>query len=484
MLRLALFVALLFPFAAAIAAPPVPYHVLFIAVDDLNDWIGCYSSNANTLTPNLDRFAKGALVFDNAHCAYPLCNPSRTAVMTGLRPSTTGVYDNDVWFRELPRTKDAVTLAQHFGANGYRTVQAGKIFHTPIGVMSDPASWQEQPPGRFGGGTPQPPENEKWTHGLREKWSAKSYSHKAFDFEPISQPKEETQDWKVGDYFAAQFAKKQEQPCFFAAGFFRPHLPWYAPQEFYNMHPLADIQLPKGAKDDDLDDLPPAALKWADTEDHRVIAGNGKWKDAIRGYLACISFADACIGHLLDAVEKSPDRERTIVVIWGDHGWHLGEKKAWQKPRPWERCTKVPLLVRAPGVTQPGSRCARPVSLLDLYPTLTALCGLPAREGVEGRSIVPLLGKPDAEWPYSVVTTIGAGNHSVRNDRWRYMRYANGDEELYDHASDPNEWTNLAKDSQYIGLKAEMAKWIPTTDAPPGSSPEGDARRKSKAIPE
>jgi arylsulfatase A-like enzyme len=321
----------------------------------------------------------------------------------------------------------------------------------------------------------------KWAHGLRDQWGANSYSHQAFDFAPIPQPKEETQDWKVSDYFAAEFAKKEEQPCFFAAGIFRPHLPWYAPKEFFDMHPLAGIQLPKGTEEDDLDDLPPSALKWADTEDHRVLAGNGKWEDAIRGYLACVSFADACIGHLLDAVDKSPDRDRTIVVIWGDHGWHLGEKMAWQKPRPWERCTKVPLLIRVPGLTQPGSRCARPVSLLDLYPTLAAVCGLPEREGVEGRSIAPLLANPQAEWPYAVVTTIGAGSHSVRDGRWRYMRYANGDAELYDHDSDPNEWVNLAKNPQHTALKASLVKWIPTTNAPAASSGEGAARRKARA---
>jgi arylsulfatase A-like enzyme len=339
--RIAFLSALLL--AAAFAAPQERYHVLFIAVDDLNDWIGSYDSNLNALTPNLDRFAKSALVFDNAHCSYPLCNPSRTSVMTGLRPSTTGIYENEAWFRDLPQTRDVVTLPQHFGANGYRTVQAGKIFHNATGQMSDPAPWQEQVKGQFGNGTPPPPADQQWAHGLREKWEATSYSHKAFDFAPIPQPKEHTADWKVSAYFASQFANKQEQPCFFAAGIFRPHLPWYAPREFFDMHPLEGIQLPKGAKEDDLDDLPPSALKWADSQDHRVLAGNGKWEEAIRGYLACISFADACIGNLLDAVEKSPDRDRTIVVIWGDHGWHLGEKKAWQKPRPWERCTKLPM---------------------------------------------------------------------------------------------------------------------------------------------
>jgi arylsulfatase A-like enzyme len=221
------------------------------------------------------------------------------------------------------------------------------------------------------------------------------------------------------------------------------------------------------APDDDLDDVPAAGRKMARSQtDHRRIVESNNWEKAVRGYLASITFADAQIGRLLDALDKSPAAERTIIVFWGDHGWHLGEKRHWRKFALWEEATRVPLVIVAPGVTKAGGRCERTASLLDLYPTLVELCGLPAKPGLEGKSLKPLLVDPAAAWDRPVVTTHGRGNHAVRSERYRYIRYNDGGEELYDHQLDPLEHKNLADEPKLAQVKRDLAKWLPPADAP------------------
>jgi len=204
--------------------------------------------------------------------------------------------------------------------------------------------------------------------------------------------------------------------------------------------------------------------------DHRRVTETNNWEKGVQGYLASITFADSCVGRLLDALESSGVADRTIIVLWGDHGWHLGEKLHLRKFTLWEDATRVPLAIVAPGVTARNTRCQRTVSLLDLYATLADLCGSSPPKTVEGRNLVPLLKDPSAVWKYPVVTTHGRNNHAVRSERWRYIRYRDGTEELYDHESDPMEWTNLAGKPEHESVKKELAAWLPKVNAPDAPS--------------
>ena len=433
------------------AAPAPRYNVLFIAVDDLNDWLGAYRAHRGghpgTKTPNFDRLAAESLLFTNAHCAHPVCNPSRTALLTGMSGTTTGVYGNATFFRYVPGFEDAVTLPQHFRQHGYRTVSGGKIHHGARGPLSDPVAWDEQFT-ETGGGAGAPPEAERMTHGLQKHLQQDSYHRRALDWAPTDHELERTGDYRVCDWFADRLerpAQPADEPFFHACGIFRPHLPWYMPREFFDRHPLDEVALPVVSKND-RDDLPEPALNWANPDVDDALTAEDKRAEAVRGYLASVSYADACLGRLLDGLGAGPHKDRTIVVLWGDHGWHLGQKKAWGKVKPWERTTRVPLMIRVPGLTTDlpaGAHCDAAVSLLDLYPTLADLCGLPPNPACEGRSLTPLLRDPATDWPHAAVTVVGNDVVSVRGRRYRLIRYPGGAEEFYDHAADPREWTNL-----------------------------------------
>lgn len=428
-----------------------PPNVLFIAIDDLNDWVGFLGGHPQARTPNLDRLASRGVAFTNAHAVAPACNPSRTALLTGIRPSTSGVYYNGQnWRDALP---DAVTLPQHFMAHGYRTMGAGKVFHGE----PDARSWHEYFPSleRLKPSDPHPDDTP--VNGI--------FLALNFDWGPVQADDAEMGDAQVVSWVIDQLSRPQEEPFFLAAGIYRPHLPWYVPQEYFDAYPLESIQLPP-VIESDLDDVPEAGTALISSWDHSRVVDSGQWKAAVQGYLASVAFADAQLGRLLDAFEASPYVDDTIVVLWSDHGWHLGEKEHWRKFALWERATRIPLIMVAPGTTTPGTLAANPVSLLDVYPTLVDLAGLPVSGHLEGRSLRPLLEEPQAAWTRPALTTHGPGNHSLRSERYRYIRYADGGEELYDHASDPNEWTNLASDPALGGVKAELAPWIPDSDAP------------------
>lgn len=241
-------------------------------------------------------------------------------------------------------------------------------------------------------------------------------------------------------------------------------MPWNVPQKYYDLHPADKIVLPK-VLDTDLDDVPPLGVKMARPDgDHQAILDSGRWKEAVQGYLAACTFADAQVGRLLDALDQSPHKDNTIIVLWGDHGWHLGEKLHWRKFTLWEEATRAPLIVVAPGV-KPGV-CPRTVDFMSIYPTLCDLCGLPTPRQVEGQSLRPLLANPQAAWNQPAVTTYLFANHAVRSERWRYIRYRDGSEELYDHDQDPLEWTNLARDPKYDAVKKELAAWLPKVNRP------------------
>ena len=442
-------------------------NVLFIAVDDLNDWVGCLGGHPQARTPHIDALAKRGTLFEQAHCAAPLCSPSRTSVMMGLRPSTTGIYGNLKWFRDIPPYREWVTLPQYFRANGYAAWGGGKLFHQPHGKFSDPASWDRQYSTRMG--TPHPPADLRYRHGLKEKFS-NAILARLIDWAPIDQSIQETADWKTAEG-AADFLKQAHQkPFFLGCGIYLPHLPWYLPREYFEMHPLEAIRLPS-YRSDDFDDIPEAGRRMA-AKAGAIIRDGGKWKEAVQGCLAAGSFADACVGHVLKALEKSRYAESTIVVLWGDHGYDVGEKK-FAKSALWEQNTRTPLIIHLPetlgGNPEAGS-CSRPVSLLDLYPTLVDLCGLPPNPRIEGRTIAPLVRDPKAEWPYPAVITHSphwhGPNHAVRSELFHYIHYGRGGEELYDVSKDPNQWRNLASDPEYRQIKAGLSKWLPESNAP------------------
>jgi arylsulfatase A-like enzyme len=268
-----------------------------------------------------------------------------------------------------------------------------------------------------------------------------------------------------------------------AVGIFRPHLPWYVPKKYFDLFPPEEVILPK-VKKDDLDDVPEAGRRMARPEgDHAKVIATDNWHRAVSGYLASIAFADACVGRVLDALDASPYADNTIVILWGDHGWHLGEKLHWRKFALWEEAAHAPLMIAGPGIAK-GAVCTRPVSFMDIYPTLVDLCGLGPNDRLEGTSLRPLLADPNAAWDRPALTTHGRNNHSLRSERWRYIRYADGSEELYDHQADEMEWTNLAGDPKYDGVKKDLARHLPDVnvpDAPRGKPKARAARKKANA---
>jgi arylsulfatase A-like enzyme len=282
-------------------------------------------------------------------------------------------------------------------------------------------------------------------------------------------------------YGIDQLARKHDKPFFLAVGLHKPHLPWNVPKKYFDLFPLESIQLPPYLEKD-LDDVPPAGVRMAKPNgDHAHILASGRWKEAIQAYLASIAYTDMNIGRLLDALDKSAYRDNTIICLWGDHGWHLGEKQHWRKFALWEETTRAPLIWVAPGVTKPGTVCERTIDFMTIYPTLTDLCGIPTPKHVEGASVRSLLADPKAAWAPAGLTTYKFKNHAVRVDGWRYIRYENGDEELYDETADPNEWKNLAKDPAYAAKKAELAARLPTKDHEDigGTEPAGQGKQKT-----
>jgi len=455
---------------AALAAPPSARrpNVLFLGVDDWRDWVGCLGAFPAVKTPNLDRLASSGLLFTNAHCAAPVCNPSRTALLTGLQPSTSGVYTNNHWWK--PALPDAVTLPVYFKRNGYHVAGGGKIFHHEPG-FNDPDAWHDYYHWA------EINKQSGWAGGYNSSLDVRpprfptadvNEHRQNFDFGPVDNPDSDFPDYKVASWASELLARPAKNPFFLAVGMFRPHLSWYVPRKYYDMYPLDRIQLPE-ALENDLDDVPAAALRLQQVripDEHNLVVKKGKWKEAVQAYLACISFSDAMVGRVLRGLEAGPHKDNTIIILWSDHGYHLGEKSAWHKFTLWEESTRVPLIFTAPGMAKAGARCSRPVSLVDLYPTLIELCGLPGKTGLDGQSLVPLLKDPAAAWDRPALITSGFGNHSLRDERWRYTRYEDGSEELYDHQKDPKEWRNLADDPDYADVRRTLARWLPKKNQP------------------
>ena len=446
--------------AVGSAAESAKPNVLFIAIDDQNDWIGTLGGHPLAKTPHIDRLAKRGTVFLNAHCQAPLCNPSRASLLLGLRPTTTGIYGLSPSFRAVEEFRDRTTLPQHFQNHQYRTLSTGKIFH-----------------GDSGGPKKQSKEFEIWGPaggiGVTPKQkligTTPMGNHPLMDWGVFPHNDEDKGDYQIASWAIEHIkAAPKDQPFFLATGFFLPHVPCYVTQQWFDLYPDDDSILPLVKDDDRLDtphfswylhwNLPEPRLRW--------VKENHQWRNLVRSYLASTSFVDSQIGRLLDALDKAGLSDNTIVVLWGDHGWHLGEKGITGKNSLWERSTRVPLIIAGPGVTS-GGRCGQPVELLDLYPTLIDLCGLAERTDLEGISLKPQLIDANAQRSHPAITTHNQGNHAVRTESWRYIRYADDSEELYDLVNDPQEWTNLAGRADYFAVIAEHQKWLPKRDVPP-----------------
>ena len=438
-------------FACGAGSKQAKPNVLFIAIDDLNDWIGCMGGHPQAKTPNIDRLAKRGVLFTNAHCQGPICGPSRASLMTGLLPSTTGQYNNSPHFRQGERLKNAVTLTQHFSGNGYKTFGVGKIFH---GGHPDPQSFEVNGPRLGQGPTP------------KEKLAGPSGS-KLWDWGIYLDSDEETHDYQSASWAIEKLNEPHEKPFFLAVGFYRPHVPMYATKKWFDMYPLNTVQLPQVLLND-RDDISEFAQNLAGdyaAPSHQWFIENNQWKHAVQSYLACVSFADHQVGRVLDALEDNEHADNTIIVLFSDHGWHLGEKQRWAKRSLWQRSTCTPLMISAPGLTR-DRQCSQPVGLIDLYPTLVDFCGIKPKTDIEGRSIVPLLKNPAMKWKYPAITTFEQNNHAICSERWRYIRYADGSQELYDNSKDPHEWHNLASDPEYADIIEQHAKWLPKVNVP------------------
>ncbi|QDT13179.1 sulfatase [Stieleria marina] len=434
-------------------------NVLFISIDDLNDWLGCYGGHPQVKTPHIDALAKRGVLFSNAHCQAPICNPSRVSMLLGQRPSTTGMYFLGPRFRTVEPTKKAETIFQTFRKHGYFTSTKGKIFHG----NADPASFDhiERTTG--------------WRRGASKIHYTLKGSHPLWDWGQVDVPDEDQRDYHTADWAVKELPKlaASDQPFFLSVGFFLPHVPIYASKKWFDLYPLDSVQLPETTSGD-RDDLPEIAKQLTDNPTaprHQWMVENDQSKHAVRAYLAANSFVDSLVGRIIAALDASGEADNTVVVLWSDHGFHLGEKQRWAKRTLWEETTRVPLIVSGPGVSE-GTQCKRPVELLDLYPTLLDLCDLPQRDELEGVSLRPLLQNPAAKWERPALCTFGPNNHSLRGDRFRYTIYADGSQELYDHQNDPNEWSNLvAPDGtaspEHRAVVNDMKQWLPLKNVAP-----------------
>lgn len=466
-------------------------NVLFIAVDDLNDWVGCLTGHPQAVTPNIDRLAARGVLFTNAHCAAPACNPSRAAIFSGQMPDVTTVWSNDSK-RLNPAKLNAPILPMAFANAGYHTLGTGKLLHSggskafdeyfqveqrwspltkksveytakelPSKATNDPRHVVRDARGR----SILLPLNRMPSDRAPEKSDGES-----FDWGPFDVPDSEFGDTQITDWAVAELQQRGDQPFFLGVGYYRPHIPLWAPKRFFDRFQNEPAQLPD-VIDDDLDDLSDVARQWAikpiTAGSHATVLKHDQWQAAVEAYLACITYVDHEIGRLLDALDTTPCADNTVIVLWSDHGWHLGEKQHWGKWTGWERSTRVPMIIvppkkRSDRFAAAGSRCDQPVGLIDLYPTLTQLCGVTPPDGLDGQSLVPLLHDPAQRTERAVVTMFDPGNVSIRSDHWRLIRYADGSEELYDHRNDPHEWHNLADDKQHADRKESLNRILRT----------------------
>ncbi|MCU4174011.1 sulfatase [Carboxylicivirga sp. N1Y90] len=459
-------------------------NVLFISVDDLNDWLSLLGEEGhpNVKTPNLDDLAKRGVYFANNHTSVPVCTPSRLGVMTGLSAVSTGCYSNTSGVQNQNLWNEALALPALFRKNGYHTMACGKIEgHACYDIELDNPEqlmWDERAPRSFdmtdelmkdGGGY-----NGVYFYpfpkgGSPIKNHNPSYKGHSLCAGPIDRkdlptgkmPDELSTDWTI-----ERLNRDYDKPFLLGVGFVRPHVPYTAPKEFFDMYPLDEITFSE-EPEDEMDDIPLYGKAMAygafEPSNEMVVRelGPSYRKQLVQGYLACVTFLDAQVGRVLDALEKSKYANNTIIVLWSDHGQHLGEKRSWRKNTLWEESTNSPMIWVVPGLTKAGDICKQPTSLIDIYPSLSQLCKLKNAKHVDGISLIPQLKDVNAKRTNPAFTSYSYGSHSVRGERWHYIRYANGDEELYDGIADKKERYNLASNPEYKSIIEKMKKQLP-----------------------
>ena len=428
-----------------VSSPP---NVLFIAIDDLNDWLSVMDGHPDVKTPNIDRLARRGTLFADTHCQFPLCGPSRASIMTGLLPSTMGITDHltDEEVQRLAKKHGTPMLHESFAQAGYKTMAVGTIFHTHVPEGTIDMSGGREP---FG---PKPKPGYNWVS-----------DETSTDWQAWPATDEETADYRTAQWAIERLGEDHDSPFLLMAGFLRPHVPWFVPPRWFEMqNPTDELTMPE-YDPNDWDDIPEYAKSvawepqypttdWAIEED--------QWANIVQAYLACISFVDHQVGTVLDALEASPYADNTIILLWSDHGYHLGEKGIFKKVTLWDRSTKVPMIVAGPGLPE-GQVTHRVTQLLDVYPTLLDLCGLPANPVNEGHSLRPLIENPQTPWDHPAITTLRAANHSVVTSAYRYIQYADGSEELYDRQKDPAESTNLIGRPGVVATKSALMQHLP-----------------------
>lgn len=455
--------------AKVFGAPGEKLNVLFIIADDLNNFLGCYG-DPRARTPNIDRLAQRGVRFERAYCQYPLCGPSRNSLLTGLYPNSTGILANQQIFRQTIPSQ--LSLPQLFRRAGYFVARLGKLYHynvpNSIGTdgHDDPASWELEMnpagvdrlddvphifslvPGAFGGTL---------------SWYASPHADKRHTDGMLATDAE----WVL-----ERCAQQRDRPFFVAVGFFRPHTPYVAPREpYFHYYPLANMPLVQGVAEDHAD-IPPAALQSFKIEQEKLT--DDLRRQCVQAYYASISFMDAQVGRVLDALDRLGLADSTIIVFTSDHGYHMGEHGLWQKMSLFEQSARVPLLIVAPNVSQRGTVVETPVGLIDVFPTLTELCGLESPPNIQGQSLVPMLRNNNAEGRGWAITQVGRNSpaasgtdksyfgYSLRTSRWRYTEWDEGRKghELYDHQHDPQELTNLADDPAYAAMVGTLSKQL------------------------
>ena len=424
-------------------------NVLFIAVDDLNDWIGVLGGHPQAKTPHMDRLAQRGVLFSNAHCQAPVCNPSRASVMTSLYPSTSGIYFLNPDIVESPVASRNIVMPKRFQHEGYNVFAAGKIFHNGKGINE---THIPNYAGQFGGFGPMPEQKISTYPG-----------HPLWDWGVYPERDDQMPDYQIASWAAQKLVENQDQPFWMGVGFYRPHVPQFAPQKWFDMYPLESLQLPKTITGD-LDDISPYGIDISRLKHvsptFEWVTENEEWKPLVQSYLACVSFVDDQVGRVLDALDEGAYGDNTYVVLFSDHGFHLGEKERFAKRSLWEDGARVPMIIMGPGIPK-GQVINKPVQLLDIYPTLLELCNLNPDPKHEGNSLVPLLKNMDAEWPHYARTCFGPGNYAIVSERYRFIQYNDGSEEFYDHKNDPQEWYNVIARPEYAEVIGKHRIQVP-----------------------
>lgn len=464
--------ALLLMGALPLHAEDAKPNVLMISIDDLNDWTGYLGGYPSVSTPHLDRLAEQGRIFANAHCAIPVCSSSRVSVMSGLSATTHGSYEIGPSYQQLPALDEAPTLHRYFKDNGYTTFTGGKVLHHGFGDRLKKDIDLDL-------GRPKTARPKGGPVSLPEGWS------KAWDWGQFPENDVEMGDYKLAVDAAKVLKESHDQPFFMSVGFYRPHVPLLVPPKWFDLYDVEAIPLPK-SPESDLTDLPPnfrSINDYAVAPKHSEVVASGKQRSLTQAYLASISFVDHCVGIVMEALENSPHADNTIVVLWSDHGFHLGEKHHWAKRTLWEESTRVPLLFAGPGI-EPGNACVEPASLIDIYPTLIELCDLPEHKTLDGITLTPQLEDPTTERNEPAIISSYYGNHAARTRYWRLIVYEDGAKELYDHRNDPEEYTNLANDPDHQEILGELMAWIPTEGEPefrvPSERLRGQGKREKK----